>query len=57
MSLTQSDAGAHSARIEVTNSGGASNINVIQQGNTNQTYQLQQSCANAGGCSVTMTQQ
>lgn len=57
VSLTQSDAGAHSARIEVTNSGGASNINVIQQGNTNQTYQLQQSCANAGGCSVTMTQQ
>ena len=57
VSLDQKDAGAHSARIEVTNSGGSSTVNVLQQGNTNQTYLLQQSCANAGGCSVTMTQQ
>jgi hypothetical protein len=57
VSLDQKDVGAHSARIEVTNSGGSSNVNVLQQGNTNQTYLLQQSCANAGGCSVTMTQQ
>lgn len=55
--LDQKDSGAHAARIEVTNAGGASNVNVTQQGNTNQTYLLQQSCANAGGCSVTMTQQ
>lgn len=57
VSLEQKDAGAHAARIEVTNSGGSSNVNILQQGNTNQTYLLQQSCANAGGCSVTMTQQ
>lgn len=57
VSLDQKDTGAHAARIEVTNSGGSSNVNVLQQGNTNQTYLLQQSCANAGGCSVTMTQQ
>lgn len=57
VSLDQKDSGAHSARIEVTNSGGSSTVNVLQQGNTNQTYLLQQSCANAGGCSVTMTQQ
>lgn len=57
VSLDQKDTGAHSARIEVTNSGGSSTVNVLQQGNTNQTYLLQQSCANAGGCSVTMTQQ
>jgi hypothetical protein len=57
VSLDQKDAGSHSARIEVTNSGGSSTVNVLQQGNTNQTYLLQQSCANAGGCSVTMTQQ
>lgn len=57
VNLQQTDAGAHAARIEVTNSGGSSNVNIIQQGNTNQTYLLQQSCANAGGCSVTMTQQ
>lgn len=57
VSLDQKDAGAHAARIEVTNSGGSSTVNILQQGNTNQTYLLQQSCANAGGCSVTMTQQ
>jgi len=57
VSLDQKDAGAHSARIEVINSGGSSTVNILQQGNTNQTYLLQQSCANAGGCSVTMTQQ
>jgi hypothetical protein len=57
VSLDQKDAGSHSARIEVTNSGGSSTVNVLQQGNTNQTYLLQQNCANAGGCSVTMTQQ
>ena len=57
VSLDQKDSGAHAARIEVTNSGGSSNVNILQQGNTNQTYLLQQSCANAGGCSVTMTQQ
>lgn len=57
VSLDQKDSGSHAARIEVTNSGGSSNVNVLQQGNTNQTYLLQQSCANAGGCSVTMTQQ
>ena len=55
--LDQKDGGSHAARIEVTNAGGASNVNILQQGNTNQTYLLQQSCANAGGCSVTMTQQ
>lgn len=57
LSLDQKDGGNHAARIDVTNNGGASNINVIQQGNTNQTYSIQQSCATAGGCSVTITQQ
>jgi len=55
--INQKDGGQHAARIEVTNNGGASNINVLQQGNTNQTYSIQQSCATVGGCSVTMTQQ
>lgn len=57
IALDQKDAGAHAARIEVTNIGGASNINVLQQGNTNQSYLLQQQCATASGCSVTVTQQ
>jgi hypothetical protein len=55
--LDQKDGGAHAARIEVTNIGGASNVNVLQQGNTNQSYLLQQQCATVGGCSVTVTQQ
>lgn len=57
VTLDQKDGGSHAARIDVTNNGGASNINVLQQGNTNQTYSIQQSCATAGGCSVTITQQ
>jgi hypothetical protein len=55
--LEQKDLGQHAARIEVINNGGASNINILQQGNTNQIYSIQQSCATAGGCSVTITQQ
>ena len=57
VSLDQRDNGSHAARIEVTNAGGSSNVNILQQGSTNQTYLLQQSCANAGGCAVTLTQQ
>jgi hypothetical protein len=30
---------------------------VLQQGNTNQTYSIQQSCATLGGCLVNITQQ
>jgi hypothetical protein len=55
--LEQKDFGQHAARIEITNNGGASTINVTQQGNVNQTYSIQQSCATVGGCAVTMTQQ
>jgi len=57
IALDQKDGGSHSARIEVTNNGGSSNVNVIQQGNTTQNYLLQQSCATVGGCSVTIIQQ
>jgi hypothetical protein len=55
--LDQKDGGAHAARIDVTNNGGSSVVNVLQQGNTNQTYSIQQSCATVGGCSITLTQQ
>lgn len=57
VNLDQKDSGSHAARIELNNIGGSSNINVLQQGNTNQSYLLQQQCANANGCSVTVTQQ
>ena len=32
-------------------------LNLIQQGNSNQTYSLTQNCQTSGGCSVTVTQQ
>ena len=55
--VDQKDGGAHGARIELINNGGSSNVNLLQQGNTNQIYSIQQSCATVGGCSVTITQQ
>ena len=57
ITLDQKDGGAHAARIEVTNNGGSSTVNVLQQGNTNQTYSVQQLCATVGGCSVGIQQQ
>jgi hypothetical protein len=57
ITLDQKDGGAHAARIEVTNNGGASTVNVLQQGNTNQTYSVQQLCATVSGCSVGIQQQ
>jgi hypothetical protein len=57
ITLDQKDGGTHAARIEVTNNGGASTVNVLQQGNTNQTYSVQQLCATVGGCSVGIQQQ
>ena len=57
ITLDQKDGGSHAARIDVTNAGGSSSINVLQQGNTNQTYSIQQSCATVGGCSVNLIQQ
>lgn len=55
--IDQKDTGAHKARVEVINSGGASNVNLLQQGGTPQSYILQQSCATIGGCNVTVVQQ
>jgi hypothetical protein len=57
ITLDQKDAGVHRARIEVTNNGGSSTVNVLQQGNTNQTYSVQQLCATVGGCSISIQQQ
>jgi hypothetical protein len=57
ITLDQKDAGDHRARIEVTNNGGSSTVNVLQQGNTNQTYSVQQLCATVGGCSISIQQQ
>lgn len=52
----QQGAGNHAATIDLTNSGGASTLNMTQQGSTAQIYSIQQSCATAGGCSTTIVQ-
>jgi hypothetical protein len=55
--INQKDSGSHKATISLTNAGGASNLTLIQQGATGQVYSIQQTCANAAGCSVSVTQQ
>jgi hypothetical protein len=52
----QEGAGNHAATVNFTNSGGSSTLNMNQSGSTNQTYSINQSCANASGCSTTITQ-
>lgn len=54
--VNQTGAGNHATTLDLTNAGGSSTVNVTQQGSTAQTYSLQQSCANAAGCSTTITQ-
>lgn len=56
VNATQEGIGNHAATINFTNSGGASSLNLNQSGSTNQTYSINQSCANAGGCATTITQ-
>lgn len=52
----QQGSGNHAATIDLTNAGGASTVNMTQQGSTAQTYSIQQSCATATGCSTTIVQ-
>jgi hypothetical protein len=56
VNTTQQGTGNHAATINLTNSGGAATLNLNQSGSSNQTYSINQSCANAGGCSTTITQ-
>ncbi len=56
VNVTQKDSGSHKATINVANVGGASTLNLVQQGSTNQVYSITQQCANLSGCSVTVTQ-
>ena len=55
--ITQEGTASHRATIDLINAGGASSIILNQNSNTTpQVYNIQQSCANAAGCSVTVTQ-
>ena len=44
----------HSTLLNLINAGGANTVSVTQTGNAD-TYSLQQTCANAAGCSVSVT--
>lgn len=54
--VVQQGSAQHRSTISATNAGGASTINVTQQGSTTQIYSIEQSCATATGCAVTITQ-
>jgi fibronectin-binding autotransporter adhesin len=56
VSANQKDAGSHKATINLTNSGGASNVTLVQQGGTAQNINITQQCATLSGCSVSVTQ-
>ena len=56
INATQEGTGNHAATVNFTNAGGASTLNLNQSGSTNQTYSINQSCANAAGCSTSITQ-
>ena len=52
----QKDSASHKATINLINMGGANTVNLTQQGNTVQSINITQACANLSGCSVTVTQ-
>lgn len=55
--IVQEGTASHRATIDLTNAGGSSSIILNQNSNTTpQVYSIQQSCANAAGCSATVTQ-
>jgi hypothetical protein len=56
VSANQKDAGSHKATVNLTNSGGASNVTLVQQGATAQNINITQQCATLSGCSVSVTQ-
>ena len=48
--------GSHTTNIDLTNAGGAYNLDLTQHANTNQTYNMTGTCTNANGCALTVTQ-
>ena len=55
--VIQEGSASHRATIDLTNAGGSSSVTLNQNSNTTgQVYSIQQSCANAAGCSTTVTQ-
>ena len=46
----------HTSNIDLTNGGGAYNLNVSQMSTTAQSYNLTGTCTNANGCAITINQ-
>jgi hypothetical protein len=53
--IEQKSAGAHSATISLDGTN-PTTLDLLQQGTTNQSYTLTQSCVTVGGCSISITQ-
>ena len=53
--INQRDNGAHTATITLSGTH-PTDLDLIQRGNTNQSYTLTQNCLTTGGCSVSVTQ-
>lgn len=53
--LTQKDGANHNAQIRLQGTQ-PTTLNLLQQGGTNQSYTLTQTCYTAGGCTVNVTQ-
>ena len=54
VTITQRDQGDHAARVSL--SGHSTDFDLIQQGNTDQNYELNNTCSNALGCTINVTQ-
>ena len=54
-SIIQKDSGAHTATIDLTGSY-HTDLDLKQQGSTNQSYSLTQNCQTSGGCGISLTQ-
>jgi len=54
-SVVQKDSGAHTATVDLKGSY-HTDLNLVQQGSTTQSYSLVQTCQTSGGCTVGVTQ-
>ena len=54
-SIVQKDSGTHTATVDLTGTY-HTNLDLVQQGSTNQSYSLTQNCQTSGGCGVSLTQ-
>ena len=54
VTITQREQGDHAARVSL--SGHSTDFDLIQQGNTDQNYDLNNTCSNALGCTINVTQ-